>query len=851
MTSSRNNTPILGVVILVAVANLLCVGVVHEAALAAPPAESFPVRPVNSLADLSMWMLAEESSSATVGPEKAAGDGAVSAWGSNTSGQCNVTAPNEDFVMIVAGSAHSLGLRANGSIAAWGANGKGQCNVPSPNDGFVSVGAGWEHSLGVKANGQIVAWGRNTGLMSGAVTGQCNVPEPNSGFVKATGGMDFSLGLKADGTIVAWGSNSLGDGIPGDVSYTAGHDHLDRGATVTDAQLAAGIPITLTLTYNTPTHTVSLSAQNIADIRSLHIVAVQSSTDSGHFHTVTYNATPLPTRVFGQCAVPSPNQGFVDIAAGCIHSVGLKYDGSVVLWGAGAPDDPYGDGWNYRQSTFPSGYSNEGIVDIGATTGNTVILTSGGGLNAWGMDSGLNGVPHDISFVKMAALTSHGLALRSNGSIVAWGSNSSGQCSVPLPNADFTDIAAGGSHSLGLSAVAPRNCVQVVTPSAPYQSIHMFGDMTTMELRHEDLPQGTSLSFEIDPSCQCSSGAAILRATRFLPTSGSGRVYNVYDGNQTYFRIDNLTGTGSYDLEVECAGGAREFLPANFTYVGFVGYTPEATLRNSLTGNTIRGAKVSLWQWNGYGYNLYRTTTAGDGTYAFGYLAPGWYTILIQYELSGEQWRGPYEIGTAKRASIPYEDIDLVPVTDDIDVPALEPQGGAAVLITDSGVGLSVVEPVLASMDNLNVWVSHFAVGAGSVIVDYSLEDVGRSGSARISCVDQLGNAVEYLVTRSVASSVPDAVTGRSTLRQVGPNPFNPATVFEVNLATGSAISLVIYDVRGNSVRTLVEAPIPPGMSRVEWNGCDDHGLAVSSGVYFARLIDAGGSQTLKVTLAR
>lgn len=850
MTTNRKNTPIRRVAFLAASAILFGVGVVPKTATAAPPAESIPARPATSLADLSAWMLAEGPSSADFSPEKVAGDGAVRAWGANTSGQCNVPAPNEDFVMIVAGRAHSLGLRADGSIAAWGANNKGQCNVPSPNEGFVSVGAGWEHSFGVKANGQIMAWGRNTGLLSGAVTGQCNVPEPNSGFVKATGGMDFSLGLKADGTIVAWGSNSLGDGIPGDVSYTAGHDHLDRGATVTDAQLAAGIPITLTLTYNTPSHTVSLSAQNIADIRNLHIVTVQSSTDSGHFHTVTYNATPLPTRVFGQCAVPAPNQGFVDIAAGCIHSVGLKYDGSVVLWGAGAPDDPYGDGWNYRQSTFPGGL-NEGIVDIGATTGNTVILTSGGGLNAWGMDASLNGVPHDVGFVRMAATASHGLALHLNGSIVAWGSNSSGQCSVPLPNADFTDIAAGGSHSLGLSGVAPNSCVQVVAPASPYQSIHMAGDMTTMELRREDLPQATSLSFAIDPSCQCSSGAAILRATKFLPTSGSGRVYNVYDGNQTYFLIDNLTGTGSYDLEVECVGGAREILPANFTYVGFLGYTPEATLHNSLTGNTIRGAAVSLWQWNGYGYNLYRTTTAGDGTYAFGYLAPGWYTILIQYELSGEQWRGPYEIGAAKRASIPYEDIDLVPVTDDLDVPALEPQGGTAVHITDSGVGLSVVEPVLASLDNLNVWVSHFELGAGTVVVDYSLEDVGHSGSGRISCVDQLGNAVEYLVTRSVASSVPNAVTGRSTLRQVGPNPFNPATVFEVNPAIGSTISLAIYDVRGNRVRTLVEAPVPLGTSRVEWDGCDDRGLAMSSGVYFARLTDVGGSQTLKVTLAK
>ena len=54
---------------------------------------------------------------------------------------------------------HSLGLKSDGTIVAWGHNGSGQCNVPAPNADFVAVAGGGYHSLGLKSDGTIVAWG--------------------------------------------------------------------------------------------------------------------------------------------------------------------------------------------------------------------------------------------------------------------------------------------------------------------------------------------------------------------------------------------------------------------------------------------------------------------------------------------------------------------------------------------------------------------------------------------------------------------------------------------------------------------------------------------------------------------
>jgi hypothetical protein len=79
-------------------------------------------------------------------------DGTIVAWGSNTYGQCNVPAPNADFIGIEAGSFHGLGLKSDGSIVAWGKNDYGQSNAPVPNENFIAIAAGELHSLGLKSS---------------------------------------------------------------------------------------------------------------------------------------------------------------------------------------------------------------------------------------------------------------------------------------------------------------------------------------------------------------------------------------------------------------------------------------------------------------------------------------------------------------------------------------------------------------------------------------------------------------------------------------------------------------------------------------------------------------------------
>ena len=102
-----------------------------------------------------------------------------------------------------------------------------------------------------------------------------------------------------------------------------------------------------------------------------------------------------------------------------------------------------------------------------------------------------------------------------------------------------------------------------------------------------------------------------------------------------------------------------------------------------------------------------------------------------------------------------------------------------------------------------------------------------------------------------------NTVTGASpvarelTLLPNHPNPFNPSTTIRFELVTSGRTTLRIYDVRGALVRTLFDETRNAGSGFATWNGHDDDGRVVSSGVYFYRLDADGSSKTRKMVLLK
>jgi len=83
------------------------------------------------------------------------------------------------------------------------------------------------------------------------------------------------------------------------------------------------------------------------------------------------------------------------------------------------------------------------------------------------------------------------------------------------------------------------------------------------------------------------------------------------------------------------------------------------------------------------------------------------------------------------------------------------------------------------------------------------------------------------------------------------PNPFNPETDIFFSLPERTQVSLIIYNILGEKVKTLANGEMDAGTHSIHWNGRDEAGSSVASGVYFYRLKTAMFDQTMKMVLMK
>ncbi len=107
----------------------------------------------------------------------------------------------------------------------------------------------------------------------------------------------------------------------------------------------------------------------------------------------------------------------------------------------------------------------------------------------------------------------------------------------------------------------------------------------------------------------------------------------------------------------------------------------------------------------------------------------------------------------------------------------------------------------------------------------------------------------ELTGTVALAESSPHPQSYR--LLQNYPNPFNPTTTIRYNLPEAGLVNLFIYDLRGRIIKSLQTEYQSSGNYKVQWNGINDVGTQVSTGVYFCRLEAGPFSQTIKMVYLR
>ncbi len=134
-----------------------------------------------------------------------------------------------------------------------------------------------------------------------------------------------------------------------------------------------------------------------------------------------------------------------------------------------------------------------------------------------------------------------------------------------------------------------------------------------------------------------------------------------------------------------------------------------------------------------------------------------------------------------------------------------------------------------------------------------TITHVNAGERVRVEGVD----ASNHVGPRSVASLPWDPPPqarrgrGRGNPHLVYANPFNPSKAITVELDETARVTLEIYNVAGERVRTLIDADLPAGTSSVNWDARDERGLSVASGVYFCSVAASGEHETMRLVLVR
>jgi len=185
--------------------------------------------------------------------------------------------------------------------------------------------------------------------------------------------------------------------------------------------------------------------------------------------------------------------------------------------------------------------------------------------------------------------------------------------------------------------------------------------------------------------------------------------------------------------------------------------------------------------------------------------------------------------------------------TGDLIVEVISPEGTSVTLSNRFG----------GSADNIVGWFpSELAVGGPGSLDDLIGENAMGEWELHIS--DNAGSDLGTLNTWCVRVIGP-VDTGvdefdtpvRYALAGVSPNPFNPVTVVTYAAPHEGHVELAIYNIAGQLVKTLVDGQQTPGWHTVTWNGRDDNGRSVASGVYFARMQAESFTGSTKMVLLK
>lgn len=413
-------------------------------------------------------------------------DGTVVAWGSNRSGQCEVPAGLAGVSAISAHANASLALKTDGQVVGWG---EGVVAQPPPDltnvvgiaaggdSGLAQVGTGAPYlvrptrnrvaspgstvtlSAGVQGTAPMaLAWYKDgQPLTDGARVSGVSTPALVIQDVRAEDSGWYSLqAVNAAGTLTAPPAELAISAVPRiELEPRARSQPLDSELVLSVS--AAG---TEPLSYRWFRNGLALADSDgvTGATRAQLEIRALTYADAGAYSVVVSNAHGSATSRSAQVSVgqtdgwgesrcgeldfPPGLDDVVAIAAGDLHVLALRRDGTVVAWG----DNFQG------QCEVPEGLDD--AAGIAAGGAHSLAVRRNGTVVGWGYTKqGHLEVPPGLDGVTaVAAGTSHSLALRTDGTVVCWGFKRSLNAEVAAELREVVAVAAGGRASLALRA---------------------------------------------------------------------------------------------------------------------------------------------------------------------------------------------------------------------------------------------------------------------------------------------------------------------------------------------------------------------------------------------------------------
>ncbi|MCF7826663.1 MAG: choice-of-anchor D domain-containing protein [Candidatus Marinimicrobia bacterium] len=768
---------------------------------------------------------------------------------------------------IGAGYGNSVALSSSGDVFAWGYNMHGELGNGNAGDtSFVpvavvmdgalqgkkvqAISTDWSNTLALADDGKLYSWGGNSygELGAGSDADSSNVPVAvnmdgalsGKSILSFSVGAGHSLALTNEGQVFGWGFNRFGElgngenvdtripvysfgGVPysGTPLLSVTVNSLDFGEVTTGDSLTMDL-----LVRNNGDATLNVAAPVITgDDASLFLMSMDPIVlGAGARDTLRIKFKPTYPSAFTASLELSSNGGSTTIslsgmggqpvftpliATGYEHSLAFNYAGELLAWGL----NDYGQlGTGDNSSlTNAAAINLDGILAgktisaIAAGVAHTVVLTDEGEIYTWGGNTlgqlGNGSFNHslvpvrvggdlaDKQVVAIASRYNHTLALTADGKVYGWGHNIDGELGVGNNTNSNVPVLMGGE-------LAGKQVVAIATGFVHSLALTSDGKLYVCGYNSDGrLGIGTNAGSNVPVLVE----GELTSITVAAIAAGDNHSMVMTDNGELYAWGRNTHG------QLGNGDNINSNVPIAVSMDGALA-TKQATMISS--GNYFNLVKASDGNLYSWGYNA--KGQLGNGTIASS-------NVPVAVDMTAFNGKGIKALAGGQQFALVMTEDAFVHTT------------------TQSGATLN--EQLSKSGAVQEAAIAHFAWGSNAN---------GQLGDG--TTVDKLTpTPVPGLTPITVALEELVELPTEYALYNNYPNPFNPITTIRYDLPEVSDVSLTIYDIRGRMVSTMSEFSQPAGTYEIQWNGTNQYGAPVSTGVYLARIQTREYSKTIKM----